>query len=361
MVSADFHSHPVGFFLEALIAQLDHTRVELFAYPISTTADELTARIKPGFRSWRPLTGLSDQAAAQLIHADHLHVLIDLSGHTAHNRLPIFAWKPAPVQISWIGLPATTGMPQMDYVVGDPYAIPASDEAHFSERVWRLPDTYLCFTPPALPIDVGALPARSSGFVTFASFNNLTKMNTRTLAVWARVLKEVAGSRLHLKSKQLRSRTAFARTLASFAAAGIEGERLILEADVPLRMDHLATYRRVDIALDPFPYPGVTTSVEALWMGVPVVTLRGNRFLSRTAQSIACNVGLSDWIGVDEDDYIETAVRHAADLDTLAELRSSLREQLTQSPLIDAQRFARQLEHALWQMWARYAQGTNAA
>ena len=352
VVSGDLREHSVGHFLKNLLRHIDPARIELVAYPTQHKEDALSARIKPYFAAWKPLTGLNDEAAAQLIHGHGVHVLIDLSGHTSHNRLPLFAWKPAPVQFTWIGLPATTGVAEMDYILGDPVAIPVEDERHFSEQVWRLPESYLCFTPPDVAVEVSALPALASGGVTFGSFNNLAKVSDRTVAVWARILLAVSGSRLFLKTKQLQDVTVLDATLKRFAAHGIEHERLMLDGfQAVQRTDHLAAYQRVDIALDPFPYPGVTTSVEALWMGVPVITLRGDRFLSRTADSIAHHAGLADWVAVDEEDYVSKAVFHAAHLEQLARLRAGLRQQVVASPLCDAPRFARNFEAAVWGMW----------
>jgi protein O-GlcNAc transferase len=350
-VSGDLYQHVVGFFLEGLLSHLDPARIELIAYPAHHKEDELTARIKPFFSAWKPLVGLSDEDAARLIHADGVHVLLDLSGHTAHNRLPVFAWKPAPVQATWLGLPATTGVAQIDYVLGDPHAIPAEYDSHFTETVWRLPESYLCLTVPASPVKVGPLPALSAGQVTFGSFNNLTKMNDAVVAVWARILQSVPGSRLLLKTKQLSEPAVCDKTLQRFAACGIAPERLLLSKTVVSRDDHLAAYNKVDIALDTFPYPGVTTSAEALWMGVPVLSLQGDRFLSRTAGSIAHNAGLPDWVAADEDDYVAKAVAFSTDLQRLAKLRAGLRQQVLASPLFDAPRFARNFEDALWGMW----------
>ena len=351
MVSGDLRKHSVGYFVEGLLAHIDPARIELIAYPTSREEDELTTRIKPHFSAWKPIVGLNDEAAARLIHDDGVHILIDLSGHTAHNRLPVFAWKPAPVQVSWLGLPATTGVAEIDYVLGDPHAIPPEFEDQFSEVVWRMPESYLCFTVPATPVKIEPLPALSAGFVTFGSFNNLTKMNDKVVAVWARILKSVPDSRLLLKTKQLGEQSVCDKVRKQFVACGIAPDRLLLIGRIASREDHLAAYNRIDIALDTFPYPGVTTSAEALWMGVPVLSLRGDRFLSRTAVSIACNAGLPEWIAAGEDDYVAKAVAFASDLESLARLRAGLRQQVLASPLFDVPRFARNFENALWGMW----------
>ena len=351
LVSGDLRKHSVGHFLEGLLAHIDPARIELIAYPTQVKEDELTARIRPYFSAWKPLIGKSDEDAARLIHADGVHVLFDLSGHTDHNRLPVFAWKPAPVQVTWLGLPATTGVAEMDYVLGDLHAIPIEFDNHFSEAVWRMPESCLCLTVPASPVNVAPLPALAAGQVTFGSFNNLTKMNDTVVAVWARILKSVPNSRLLLKTRQLSDPAVCEQTRQRFASCGIAPDRLLLGGTLASRDDHLAMYNKVDIALDTFPYPGVTTSAEALWMGVPVLSLRGDRFLSRTAGSIAHNAGLPDWIAADEDDYVGRAVAFTSNLGRLATLRAGLRQQVLASPLFDARRFARNFEAALWGMW----------
>ncbi len=351
IVSGDLNHHPVGYFTESLLALLDPTRIELIAYPTQTKEDDLTARIKPRFSKWHALVGLSDQASAQLIHSDGVHVLMDLSGHTAHSRLPIFAWKPAPVQCTWLGLPTTTGVAEMDYVLGDPIATPSEDAGHFSEQIWRLPETYICLSAPDASLNISVLPALANGFITFASFNNLAKINDATVALWARILTTLPSSRLLLKAHQLKDASVADTTMQRFAAHGIAAQRLILEGPTAQRADHLTAYHRVDIALDPFPYPGVTTSAEALWMGVPVLSMQGDRFMSRTATSIAHNAGLSDWIAANKDDYVAKAIHFAGDLPKLTSLRAGLHEQVRTSSLFDAPRFAKHFEDALWGMW----------
>jgi len=350
-VSGDMRTHSVGHFLEGVLSHIDPARIELIAYPTNPDEDELTARIRPFFSVWKPLVGLNDGDAARLIHSDGVHVLVDVSGFTAHNRLPVFAWKPAPVQVTWLGLPNTTGMKEMDYVLGDLQATPPENEHHFSEAVWRMPDSYVCFSAPPYPIEVAPLPALSTGYVTFGSFNNLTKMNDAVVELWARILLAVPNSRLYLKTNQLSNAVINEQTLRRFGSHGIAPERLLLRGKLGSIADHLAEYNKVDVALDTFPYPGVTTSVEALWMGVPVLTLHGDRFLSLTAKSVAHHAGLPDWVAIDKDEYVAKAVSFTSNLESLAALRASLRQQVLASPLFDAPRFARNFEDALWGMW----------
>jgi predicted O-linked N-acetylglucosamine transferase (SPINDLY family) len=356
LVSGDLRNHVVSYFLEGVITVLAKDasdRLELFAYSNHTDFDVVSERIKARCSGWSVVAGLSDHVLAERIREDRIDILIDLSGHTAHNRLPMFARKPAPVQVSWLGYFATTGVAQIDYLIADPLTLPPSEEAHFTERVWRLPETRLCFTPPDVEVSVSALPALATGEVTFACFNNLTKMNDAVVALWARVLDAVAGSRLFLKAKQLGEPSVQLSVLDRFGACGIQRERLILEGESS-RQEYFEAYHRVDIALDPFPFTGGTTTAESLWMGVPVLTRAGERFVSRQGVGLLTNAGLPDWVALDTDDYLVRAVKHAADLESLAHLRSCLRQQVLNSPIFDAERFAEHFEAALRGMWIQW-------
>lgn len=349
-VSGDFRNHPVGYFLENLLKHLDQTVFELIAYPTDSWSDELTARIKPYFSAWKPLVGLNDETAAKLIHGDGVHILIDLSGHSRYNRLPVFAWKPAPVQVAWLGYFATTGVSEIDYLIADPVTLPESEEIHFTEKIWRLPETRLCFTAPDVEVDVSPLPALANGYVTFGCFNNLAKMNDGVVALWSRVLSAVPDSRLFLKSKQLGDAMVREQTLARFSKHGIAAGRLMMEG-AESRAKYFAAYHRVDIALDPFPYPGGTTTVESLWMGVPVLNLSGESFLFRQGTGFLSNVGLMEWVSVTPDEYVASAAAYAADMQGLAELRGKLRQRVELSPIMDGRRFAANFATALQGMW----------
>ncbi|MBL8398216.1 MAG: tetratricopeptide repeat protein [Candidatus Accumulibacter sp.] len=350
LVSGDLRQHPVGYFLDNVVAEIDPTVVELHAYATHDAEDALSSRLRRHVAGWTSLSRLTDQEAARRIHADGIQALIDLSGHTAHSRLPLFAWRPAPLQVSWLGYFATTGLSEMDFLLADPQVVPPGEEHHFSEAVWRLPETYLCFTPPEVDISVNPLPALASGVVTFGCFNNLNKLNDHVLEVWAAILRALPEAKLLLKTASLGEETACEILRRRFHDLAVNADRLVLEGHSP-RADLLAAYQRVDIALDPFPYPGGTTSVEALWMGVPVITRRGDRFLSHVGETVAVNAGLADWIAADDQRYVELALEHAADLPALAILRAGLRRRLLDSPLFDARRFARHFEAALFGMW----------
>ncbi|MBY0578146.1 MAG: tetratricopeptide repeat protein [Burkholderiales bacterium] len=355
MVSGDLRNHSAGHFLEGLISNINPSRIELIAYPTQSKEDDLTARIRPCFSAWKSLVGKSDSEAAHLIHDDGVHILLDLSGHTAYNRLPVFAWKPAPVQAMWLGYFATTGVAEIDYIVGDKWLLPYGEEHHFVEKSWRLPNTGSCMTPPKEYIEVNELPALMNQSITFGSLNNLSKMNEQVVACWARILGKIPKSRLYLNTGSLRDNTVRQDVMEKYVAHGIAENRLILEATTG-RNAALNSYGKIDIALDPFPYPGGTTSFEALWMGVPILTMRGSDYLSHLGESVMQNAGLPDWIAEDEEDYIAKAIAFSGNLEHLAKLRSSLRTNVLASPLFDQLRFARDFEAALWGMWQAHAQ-----
>jgi predicted O-linked N-acetylglucosamine transferase (SPINDLY family) len=355
-ISGDLCDHPVGYFLESVLQKLTANasdELELFAYSNRHHEDSTSLRIKSYCRKWQTVYRMSDEALAQLIRADSIDILIDLSGHSALNRLPVFSWRPAPIQVSWLGYFATTGVSAINYLIADPWTLPQSQDANFTETIWRLPETRLCFTSPKFAVDVSPLPAQKNNYITFGCFNNLSKMNDAVVELWAQILNSVPGSRLFLKYKQL-SETSIRQSICKrFADYGIDQSRLILEPYGP-RAEYLTAYQRVDIALDPFPFPGGTTTAEALWMGVPVLTLSGERFLSRQGVGLLMNAGLSEWVATDQSDYVARAIAFANDIQSLATLRTGLRQQVVSSPIFDAPRFAQHFKEALREMWAKY-------
>jgi predicted O-linked N-acetylglucosamine transferase (SPINDLY family) len=349
-VSGSLRNSPTGFFLESTLAQLARSSIELIAYPSNLKEDELTGRIKPYFREWKPIANKSDEAAAQLVRADGVHVLIDLAGHSAYNRLPMFAWRPAPVQVSWLDSFATTGVAEMDYFMADEAGVPESHRSHFSEKVWYLPDTRLCFTAPDLELPVARLPALRKGHITFGCFQILSKLNDEVLAAYGKILGSLPGAKIRFQCGPLgdaKVAVQFARRLQQH---GIEAARITLHGPEP-RQTYLASYGEVDLILDTFPFPGGTTTCDAIWMGVPTITLNGDSLLSRQGASLLAAAGLKDWIAVDVEEYVSKVLKYAEDLPGLAALRAGLRQQASGSPLFDAQRFARNFEIALWGMW----------
>ncbi|WP_286744646.1 tetratricopeptide repeat protein [Aquabacterium sp. UBA2148] len=353
LVSGDLRRHPVGYFLDTVLQAIraqSGNNLALIGYPTQALSDALTHRLKACCTAWHPLVGLDDATAARRICDDDIDILIDLSGHTAHTRLSVFAWRPAPVQVSWLGYFATTGLQEMDHFLSDPWSTPAEVQRDFTERLWLLPETRLCFSPPESAPPVSELPATQQGHVTFGCFNNLTKLNDEVLKLWAAIVQGVAGSRLFLKAPQLDDPQVHDLTVRRLQAMGIGRDRLILEGNSP-REEYLRAYHRVDIGLDPFPFTGGTTTAESLWMGVPVLTLQGDCLVARQGVSMMMNVGLADWVANDAQAYRQKAIAFANDLPALSRLRAALREQAAQSPLFDAPRFAQHFQEALRGMW----------
>ncbi len=359
-VSADFRDHPVAFFLESVLAAHDPNAVELFCYSANAKDDAATKRLKALVPTWRGIKALDDAAAAALVREDRIDILIDLSGHTTGQRLKMFAHKPAPVQCTWLGYYATTGLPEIDYIIADRIVLPPGEEGFYVEKPWRMPDSYLCFTPPDIDVEVGPLPAERNGAVTFGSCNNILKVNRLVVAEWSRLLHEIPNSRLLLRSALLSSAEIRDELLKQFVERGIAAERLTL-LPIGKRHELLATYNEIDIALDTFPYGGGTTTVEALWMGVPVVSRRGDRFSGRVSESILAAIGLPELVAAGSDDYIARAIALAQDLPRLAELRRTLRQRVSGSPLCDANRFTRHLEQAYRAMWRGWCTGKENA
>ncbi len=352
-VSADFVNHAVAYFFETVVESRNRDAFDLFCYSDVIVPDRVTERLRRSSDGWRDTGKLSDEALAHTIREDRIDILIDLAGHTGRNRLLVFARKPAPVQVTWLGYPNTTGLDAIDYRIVDPFTDPpGATERWHSEALIRLPESFLCYRPPVESPPVSELPAATKGRVTFGSFSNFAKIGEPCLAVWAEVLKRVAGSTLVIKSRGLGDSATAKRIRERFASLGVDGGRIVLDAELTSVADHLALYRMIDVALDPFPYNGTTTTCEALWMGVPVVTLAGVTHVARVGVSLLTNLGASDWIANSPDTYVETCAKMVSDLPALAAVRARLRERMSRSPICDAPRFMRHFEAALQQMWA---------
>lgn len=353
-VSGDLRRHPVGFFFEGVLAAHNKSMVETFCYSNSRSKDSLTDRIRAASDNWRNITGMHDGAAAKLVRQDEIDVLVDLGGHTGSHRLTMFCLKPAPVQVSWLGYFDTTGLQAMDYLLADWRVCPPDHDQFYVEKVVRLPHDFLCYTPQA-QIEPGQLPAYRNGKVTFGCFNNILKVNEEVVALWAAILHEIPTSELVLKSASLALPEVRERYEAMFEQQGIGAHRLILEGSSDYQ-DYLTRYNGVDIALDPFPYNGGTTTIDALWMGVPTITLAGDRFVSRMGVSHLTAVGLSGWIASSPSEYVRIAIERAQSIEDLARLRGELRERLRNSPLCDPARFTSALEDAYREMWRTWCQ-----
>jgi predicted O-linked N-acetylglucosamine transferase (SPINDLY family) len=351
-VSADFWEHPVGRFVSPLLRHHDRRQFEIYCYSNSARSDGMTARLRSYAGQWRQMVGVNDEQAAAQIRDDAIDILVDLSGHTAGNRLLVFARRPAAIQMSYLGYPGTTGLSAIDYRLTDGLADPAElTDRFYSERLYRLARTNWCFAPPDNAPAVQLPPVLSRGYVTFGSFNNFAKVTDSMLKTWAEILRRIPHSRLLLKAKSLSAQSVRRRVESKFSACGIDPDRLELCDWQFDHASHLTQYGEMDIALDTFPYGGTTTTCDALWMGVPVVTLAGQTHVSRVGLSLLSNVGLPETIATTGEAYIDTAVALAEDHDRLKRLRAGVREQMKMSPLMDAEGFARDVESAYRQMW----------
>lgn len=348
-VSPDFRNHPVSDFLIRAFENFDRRRVATVCYCDNRIQDERTARFQAASMIWRDVVSISDEALAQQIRADQIDVLFDLAGHSANNRLLVFARKPAPIQITWIGYEGTTGVSAMDYILADRYEIPVEAEQSYCERVLRMPDSYVCYEPPTDAPAVTPLPALERGYVTFGSFNNPKKINSQVIAVWSNILRRLPTAGLTLKYNGMDDPGSVRRLNSEFARQGTEIHRVNFLGYSPYG-EHFADYRAIDIALDPFPFGGGVTTCEALWMGVPVITCPGETFASRHSLCYLSSIGLTETIARDLDAYVALAVTLAQDLSRLASLRANLREQMAAAPLCDGPRFADNLTSLLTEL-----------
>ena len=359
-VSADFHNHPVGYFLHNVLAARDPAIAAVTCYDNGVDEDSMTARLKAQVDRWQPIAGLSDDQAAEIVRADRIDILVDLAGHTKGNRLGVFTRRAAPVQAAWLGYFGTTGIGAMDFVIADRHVLPPADEPTFTERVIRLPDSYFCFSPPVEAGPVAPLPCGMDRPVTFGCFNVRAKLNPDVLALWARVLEAVPGSRLFLKAAQYKDKIIRCEIIEAFAACNIPRERILLEPNSPIA-EMFEAYGRVDIALDPFPFAGGATTAQALWMGVPVISLVGRTWPGRQGASLLSAAGFSQWAVEDPDLYVALARNMTEDRIGLMALRRGLRAAVANSALCRADGFARNLDAAFRRIWQTYLTGAASA
>ncbi len=347
-VSADFYQHAVFQVFEPALAMHDRNAFEIYCYPNGTRHDEITERLKSHADAWRSLVGQSDERAAEQIRDDNIDILVDLSGHTAGNRLMVFACKPAPVQVSAIGYVTTTGLTSIDYRITDGYADPPGQtDVYHTECLWRLPCVTV-YRPVAGSPPVGPLPALSGNYFSFACLNNLAKVTPETVSAWARILRVLPKTRLILGNAG--DRSVCERLLRGFARHGVGASQLVFKSKLPL-LEYLRLHDEIDLALDPFPYNGGASSCHSLWMGVPFVTLSGDRYMARVGTSMLANLGLTELIANKLDEYVSLACEFASDPARLAAIRASLRERMASSPLLDFTGFSHNLESAYRAMW----------
>jgi len=349
-VSGDFNRHPIARFLLPLLENLDRSQIEIFCYSNTIELDAQTERFRTTANAWRDIRGIADVQAAGLVRNDQIDILLDLSLHGEGNRLGLFALKPAPVQATWLGYVGTTGLHSVDYRITDAIIDPSESRDVFVERAARLDGCFWCYRPPDFAPDVAELPAHRNGCITFGCFNNFAKVNEQVVRAWGQLMASVPNSRIVIHSPPGSHRERVVRTLAD---AGIEANRVRFVGFLPTDQ-YLAEYTQIDIALDPFPFGGGTTTFDALWMGVPVVTLAGSIPAGRGGATILTHLKKPHWIATDEQAYVRIARDLAADFPALAQVRSELRPQVASSPLVDATRFARNMETVLRRMWQNY-------
>jgi protein O-GlcNAc transferase len=352
-ISGDFRTHSVAHFFEPILSARDRSAFSYILYSNFRIRDAVTERLHAYADAWRDIWSLTDDALIEQIRADHIDILVDLSGHTAYNRLAVFARRAAPVQISYLGYPDSTGLKTMDYRITDAVTDPQmTADAWHCERLLRLPDSQWCFRPFGTQTAPGPLPAHKAGFVTFGSFNNLTKASDTLLRCWAQILVKLPASRLRLT--RVRSPKRAAEIVALFAESGVAAERIecvLYETDPP----YGSQFAGVDIALDNYPYNGVTTTCESLYFGIPVISLHGRNGVSRSGLSLLGSLGLGELVASAPEEYVAIAVALAGDFSRLSQLRASLRARFEQSPLRDEKRFAAEFEKLLRVAWQRTA------
>ena len=350
VVSADLHSHPVGFLTIRAFEALDQGEFDITAYYGGGVDDAMSRRFARAATAWHGTAGWPDERLHRQIMQDRIDILLDLSGQTAGSRILVFARRAAPVQVAWLGYAGTTGLSTMDWLIADPYLIPPSDEGYYVERILRLPRSCICFDPPATAPEVSALPAGDSRPLTFAAFHNPVKVNGEVAALWSRVLLNEPESSIRFVYDGYQFPSVQQRIRGQFAAAGVDGDRLSFTGKVA-RDSLLGLYGATDIALDTFPYGGMTTTAEALWMGVPVVTLPGRTLASRNSLLTLSAAGMTGTVARDADDYIAIVHALGADRAGLSTLRAGLRQRMAASPLCDGGQFAADLGSALKRIW----------
>jgi len=355
LVSPDFRRHPVGYFVQAFLMLHDRERYELFCYSDVVVEDELTEILKDSVNNWRRVSGVPDNQLSAMIQRDGINVLVDLAGHTDKNRLLVFMMKPAPVQVTWAGYVGTTGVSAMDYLISDRFQSPEGAERFTVERIIRMPDDYICYCPPDYAPEVSPLPALANGYVTFGCFNNLSKVSEDAIQLWCKILKNVKGSKLFMKNVSFCDQGTIRRYLELFASYGISEDRIVVEGKSPPH-EMIARYAFVDIQLDTLPYSGGLTTLESIWMGVPVVTLPGELFSSRHSLTHLMNVGLESCVASTSEEYVTIACNLANNLSHLAELRGTLRHTMMESPVCNGLAFTENLQLAFRGMWLKWCE-----
>ena len=354
-VSGDFANHSVGHFLFDLIKNLNSSSLELYAYNTNNFFyDDLTNKFKKNFHFWRNIFNKNDSDICNIIRKDGIHILIDLAGLTAYNKLSIFVNKPAPIQATWLGCNISTGIPEIDYVIGDRFSFKEEHKKYFVEKIWHLPHSLQCLSKPDYALEKKEIPAIKNNFVTFGSFNNPSKLSDNLIRVWSEILKSIKNSKIYLKSNLLKEESVLDTVSSKFKENGIDQNKLIIKGFTKTRRETLLMYNEIDIALDTFPYNGATTSYEAVLMGVPVLTKQGLRPHSKIGESLNYNINMSDWIAKDDDNYIKKAINFSSDLKKLSLTKKKILKTIFNTSSFNTTRFAKEFEKEIWKMWNKY-------
>lgn len=355
-VSQDYRDHPVPYFLDPLLKNHDREKFEVYAYSSTQYFNPVMEVMKTHVDVWRDIFGLSDDKACDLIREDKIDILIDVAGHTGNNNLKIFARKPAPIQVTWLGYPATTGMDTIDYKITDPYVEPIGMCEYLNtEKLWRLPNIFCCYQSHENSPDViDHPPFEDNGYITFGCFNNFIKVRDPVMAAWGKMLKQVSNSRLILEINSAENHSYFQLIKERLERQGCPLDQITIMPRK--RSNQFVLYNKIDISLDPFPTVGGTTSMDALWMGVPLITLAGAQFAARMGVTILKNAGLPELIAKDVDEYISLAVNLATDKERLKAIRHNLRDRFAASPAMDQKSFARDMDEAYRGMWLKYCE-----
>ena len=356
-VSADFCDHAISRFILPVLAGHNKDNCGIFCYSNGTRYDTMTTRLKAHSENWRDIHSLSDEQVIAMIKEDGIDILVDLSGHTGKNRLSLFARKPAPIQASYLGYPNTTGLSAMDYYITDGLVDPPGQELFFVEKLVRLKKCFCCYCPDQDSTLVSGLPAKENGHITFGSLHTLSRLNNEVINLWCQVLNAMPGSRMLIARNTLKG-SVVERLSARFEKNGVSRQRIDMR-NMPPQTSYLAWFHEIDIALDTFPWSGHTTACEALWMGVPVITLCGNRHAGRMVAGILTNAGMEDWIAHSREEYCDRAKKAASDIEKLAGLRKNLRGRMLESDLCNGKGFAEELEKAYRKMWKEWCGKTE--
>ena len=359
-VSPDLRIHPVGNFLAPLFRSRKKEDWEAICYSDVLIPDRMTDWFRSRADIWRHIAGFSNEEVGALISKDKIDILFDMAGHTGNNRLLLFAERSAPVQVTWMGYLHTTGLPTVDFLLAGKTCIPEGEEQFYTEKILRMPDGLFCYDPPGFAPSVNPLPCKERGYVTFGSMNQLAKVRPEVIRLWSRLLLMVPNSRILFRARALNDKVGRDRLALQFAACGIPESRLEMLPYASLA-EYFQTYHQIDVHLDPFPYAGGTTTCDALWMGVPTVTLYGDRFCTRHSASHLRNAGLGELVANDLQEYLQISMGLANDQDRLSAMRASMREKISESPLLDAEKFADNFSKLLRIMWTDTKGSESAA